>query len=163
VARVLPDQTPAGGGGCPPAPRRRLRGSNGHAPDALAQSEATRRKRQQATCCPPGSDAAVFPSCWESVPKPSSLQWQRWCPRRASTHKPRLGLSFVSRRINRGRHVGRTGGHRETPSPILHLAGGATALPAVSRIARAQAYPKRPVTMITPFAVGGSTDVIGEL
>ena len=26
----------------------------------------------------------IIPSCRESVPKPSSLQWQRWCPRRAS-------------------------------------------------------------------------------
>ena len=34
---------------------------------------------------------------------------------------------------------------------FLHLAAGAAALPAVSRIARAQAYPSRPVRIIAPF------------
>ena len=35
---------------------------------------------------------------------------------------------------------------------FLHLAAGAAALPAVSRIAQAQAYPARPVRVIVPFA-----------
>ena len=35
---------------------------------------------------------------------------------------------------------------------FLHLAAGAAALPAVSRIARAQAYPSRPVRIIVGFA-----------
>ncbi|MFZ0057549.1 MAG: hypothetical protein WAL09_22475 [Pseudolabrys sp.] len=35
---------------------------------------------------------------------------------------------------------------------FLHLAAGAAALPAVSRIARAQAYPSRPVRVIVGFA-----------
>jgi tripartite-type tricarboxylate transporter receptor subunit TctC len=46
---------------------------------------------------------------------------------------------------------------------FLHLAAGAAALPAVSRIARAQAYPSRPVTMIVPFPAGGGTDVIARV
>jgi tripartite-type tricarboxylate transporter receptor subunit TctC len=49
---------------------------------------------------------------------------------------------------------------------FLHLAAGAAALPAVSRIAWAQAYPARTVTIIVPVAAGGTTDVatriIGE-
>jgi hypothetical protein len=46
---------------------------------------------------------------------------------------------------------------------FLRLAAGAAALPTVSRIARAQAYPSRPVTLILPFAAGGPTDVTARI
>jgi tripartite-type tricarboxylate transporter receptor subunit TctC len=46
---------------------------------------------------------------------------------------------------------------------FLHSAAGAVALPAVSRIASAQTYPTRPVTMIVPLAAGGSADGIARL
>jgi tripartite-type tricarboxylate transporter receptor subunit TctC len=46
---------------------------------------------------------------------------------------------------------------------FLHLAAGAAALPAMSRIARAQAYPARPVRLIAPFAAGGNVDLVARI
>jgi tripartite-type tricarboxylate transporter receptor subunit TctC len=46
---------------------------------------------------------------------------------------------------------------------FLHLAAGTAALPAVSRIATAQAYPSRPVHLIVGFAAGGGYDIVARL
>jgi tripartite-type tricarboxylate transporter receptor subunit TctC len=46
---------------------------------------------------------------------------------------------------------------------FLLLAASAAALPTVSGIARAQAYPTRPVTMVVPFAAGGGLDTYGRV
>jgi len=46
---------------------------------------------------------------------------------------------------------------------VLQLAASAAALPVVSRIARAQTYPSRPLTMIVPYPAGGPTDTIARL
>jgi tripartite-type tricarboxylate transporter receptor subunit TctC len=46
---------------------------------------------------------------------------------------------------------------------FLHLAAGAAALPAVSRVARAQAYPTRPVRLIAGFPPGGVLDLFARL
>ena len=45
---------------------------------------------------------------------------------------------------------------------FLHLATGAAALPAASRLAWAQAYPSRAITIVVPVSPGGSIDVIAR-
>jgi tripartite-type tricarboxylate transporter receptor subunit TctC len=46
---------------------------------------------------------------------------------------------------------------------FLHLAAGAAALPAVSRIAGADTYPTRPVRIIVPLAPGAVNDITARL
>ena len=45
---------------------------------------------------------------------------------------------------------------------FLHLATGAIALPPVSRMAWAQAYPTRPIRLVIPFPPGGAYDAVGR-
>ena len=46
---------------------------------------------------------------------------------------------------------------------FLHMAAGAAALPAVSRVAWAQAYPSRPVHLLEGFGAGAAPDIIARL
>jgi tripartite-type tricarboxylate transporter receptor subunit TctC len=45
----------------------------------------------------------------------------------------------------------------------LRLAAGALAMPSVSNVAGAQAYPARPVTLVVPFPAGGALDTVGRI
>jgi tripartite-type tricarboxylate transporter receptor subunit TctC len=46
---------------------------------------------------------------------------------------------------------------------FLHLTAGAAALPVVSRIARAQSYPSRPVRILVGFPAGGTSDIVARV
>jgi tripartite-type tricarboxylate transporter receptor subunit TctC len=46
---------------------------------------------------------------------------------------------------------------------LLQFAGAAVAAPAFSKLAAAQSYPTRPITMIVPFPAGGPTDAVGRI
>src|SRR6266550_278480 len=46
---------------------------------------------------------------------------------------------------------------------FLHLAAGAAALPALSRVAWAQSYPSRPITIVVPYPAGGLFDALARV
>src|SRR5215471_9305548 len=46
---------------------------------------------------------------------------------------------------------------------FLHLVAGVATLPAVSRVAGAQSYPARAITLVVPFPAAGPADVIGRI
>jgi tripartite-type tricarboxylate transporter receptor subunit TctC len=74
-----------------------------------------------------------------------------------------MAAPFASPISRQSRHRGWA--HTMTPHrrQFLHLAAGAAALPATLRVASAQTYPTRPITIIVGAAAGGPTDTIARI
>ena len=76
-------------------------------------------------------------------------------------------MKAVVRKIARGQHrPAPRSNERRLVTPrrrILSLAAGTAVLPAVSRVAWAQAYPTRPITMVVPVPAGGQMDALSRV
>jgi tripartite-type tricarboxylate transporter receptor subunit TctC len=81
--------------------------------------------------------------------------------------EPALPLPALSQRVQRPDTVNTwalSGAIMKLPRrKFLHLAAGAAALPALSRVAEAQIYPTRPVRLVVGFPAGSGPDVVARL
>lgn len=95
--------------------------------------------------------------------------WNRGCDRRnhapaASEHQRNFAPAHSTAAAPGREPAAILGDTMKLPRrSFLHLTAGAVALPAVSRLAHAQAYPTRPVRLIVGFPPGGSTDILARL
>ena len=120
---------------------------------AMGYEETSRTAKKPERPLPPAreADVAFYLSCQRDVPNPDHCQW--------AARVPPAGVSscIVSHSRASNAHCATTlGGIMKLPRrQFLHLAAGAAALPALPRVARAQAFPARPITIIVPFPAGG--------
>src|SRR6516164_10865458 len=105
--------------------------------------------------------------------RPTTTAGSRSSVRRASGSNDKKGPFQNDRSADGGRPAPTKGPNEEVAEggfemklprrQFLHLAAGAAGLPALSRVARAQAYPARPVTLIVFVPAGATPDIIARL
>src|SRR5215471_6523667 len=92
------------------------------------------------------------------------------CEFKGSVERPAAGASnrkfmpfAAGCRLRAAQALTLVGGNIMNRRTFLHLSVGAASSPAISRVARAQAWPTRPITIIVPFAAGGGTDALARI
>jgi tRNA1(Val) A37 N6-methylase TrmN6 len=89
---------------------------------------------------PKKTATSSLPKKWQPVPSAGTIfNLKIEIGSHHRNHRPAFAASILARTMKVP--------HRRN---FLHLAAGAAALPAVSPVAMAQAYPARPITMIVP-------------
>jgi hypothetical protein len=140
----------AGSGGKVFFPRPTTRACPAAAPSAAGGARTPRPIARAGNCC---SLVRELPAGYaEARHRNSSASAIGGPPFPASTGRRVVGGAFV--------HGGTMTLSRRG---ALHLATCSIALPAMARVASAQAYPARTVTIVIPFAPGGVTDFLGRL
>src|SRR5262249_5588800 len=100
------------------------------------------------------------------MPNPADFSGRRSCHRPASI--PSVELSVVAMgvslsRVSSSHGIARGNAMKLPRRKFLHLAAGVAGLPAVSRVAWAQAYPSRPITVVVPYPPGGLFDALARV
>ena len=108
-----------------------------------------------------GSKADIEPRLMSALPPKADIRWTLGDVRKVPKgHSGRFSILLL---VGNGAQVRGASPVKLLRRKFLHLAAGAAALPAVSRIAQAQTYPSRPVRILVGFPPGSAPDIVARL